>query len=253
MPIPAQNINEVISELDFIVLKSIHESSKFGLFAALYKKVTEKVRDGIINNRFKDGARMEQLDVVFANRYLEAYKQYFSGKPITNAWYITFEAAKKPNVLILQHLLSGMNAHISLDLGIATAQVGAGKPIQDIERDFNEINNLLGDLIENVQNALSKNSSFLATIDFLAGKIDEKLARFNLEVFRKRAWQIASTLHGMDENARTQHINALDMQVRKENKLLTGLGSFILPPITMVLAKLQNQSIADVIRALNAI
>lgn len=251
MPIPAQNINEVIAELDIIVQKGINENSKLGLFPALYKKVTERVRDGIANGRFQEGERMERLDVVFANRYLEAYKEFFEGKPVTNAWQVAFEAANKSNVMILQHLLAGMNAHISLDLGIATAQVGAGRPILDLERDFNEINTLLGNLVEGVQTALNKSSGLMATLDWMAMKVDEKFARFNLEQFRKRAWQVACTLHDLDDAARQQQINQLDMQVKKENKFFTTWGSFLVPPAILVMAKLQSRKTADVIRLLN--
>lgn len=253
MPIPAKTIKEVIVELDAIVQKSINENSKLGLFAALYKKVTENVHDGIINNRFEDGGRMELLDVAFANRYLEAYKGYLEGKLVTNAWQIAFDASKKNNVLILQHLLAGMNAHISLDLGIATAQTGLGKPIQVLEHDFLEINLLLGDLIEQVEQALSKTSAFMTTFDWFAGKFDENLARFNLELFRKRAWQIAVALHGRESHLQQQYIDELDQQVTKENNFFIHMGSMILSPVIIIAAKLENRKTAEVIKTLNAL
>jgi hypothetical protein len=36
--------------------------------------VTKKVKNGIENNLFDDGPRMEKLDVIFAKRYIDAYK-----------------------------------------------------------------------------------------------------------------------------------------------------------------------------------
>ncbi len=253
MAIPARSIDEVILELDIIIQKSIIENNKCGLFAALYKKVTESVRKGIINNRFQDGARMEVLDVVFANRYLEAYKEHIENRKVTNAWQVTFEAAQKNNMLIIQHLLAGMNAHISLDLGIATAHVAKQKQIKDLEHDFNEINILLGNLIEGVQDALSGVSPVLSTLDWVAGKMDEKLARFNLELFRKRAWDIAVSIHVLDDNAQLLYIHGLDKNIKTENVVFTKIGSILLSPGLKFLAKYQNQKTAAVIKALNGL
>jgi hypothetical protein len=253
MPIPAKNIHEVISELDLIVQKSILDNNKLGLFAALYKKVTQNVGEGIKNNRFQDGARMERLDVIFANRYLEAYKAYFEGKKITNSWQVTFEAAKNNNVLILQHLLTGMNTHISLDLGIASAQAAQGRPLAELEHDFNEINNLLGDLIDGVQTALSKASPIIFTLDWVAGKMDEDLARFNLGLFRKRAWGVAVLLYALDDTARHIAIEGMDKQIKSENTFFTSMAGTLLSPAIRLLAKWQSQQTTTVIKALNSL
>ena len=251
MAIPATNIKEVVAELDIIIERCINENNKLGMFAALYRKVTLQVEKGIAVGRFDDGARMERLDVVFANRYLEALQAYNTGQAMTSSWKITFEASKNPTLFMLQHLLAGMNTHISLDLGIATAQVGKGQPISAIQRDFNEINTLLSDLIEEVQKALGESSVMMKTVDWLAGKKDEALAHFSLEQFRNRAWHITNTLHGLENDSLNQQIMNLDKQVSKENLWFTNLGSSLLPAVVRVAAILQNRKAAKVIRAFN--
>ena len=253
MAIPASNIREVVAELDIIIERCINENNKLGMFAALYRKVTLHVEQGIAVGRFDDGARMERLDVVFANRYLEALQAYQEGKPMTSSWKITFEASKKPSLFMLQHLLAGMNAHISLDLGIATAQTAVGQPLTAIQQDFNEINKLLSDLIDEVEKALGKTSVVMKTVDWLAGKKDEELARFSLEIFRNRAWGITNTLYGLDDALFRQQIADLDMKVSKENWWFTNLGSSLLPAFIRVAAlielvaglKLNNKSQID--------
>ena len=135
MAIPATNINEVITELDTIVAKCLTENSKMGLFAALYRKVTLRVKEGIAAGRFDDGNRMERFDVLFANRYLEAYCAHCGGEQLTSSWQITFRATKNPSLFMIQHLFAGMNSHISLDLGIAAAKTAEGKPLSEMERD----------------------------------------------------------------------------------------------------------------------
>ena len=82
---PAQTIDEVIQYLDEIIASAQNESSRAGYFPALYRKVTLAVKHGIEHHLFEDGERMERLDVIFANRYLEAYDQYRNGEKPTQS------------------------------------------------------------------------------------------------------------------------------------------------------------------------
>jgi hypothetical protein len=253
MAIPATNINEVIAELDIIIAKCLAENSKMGLFAALYRKVTLRVKEGIAVGRFDDGERMERLDVLFANRYLEAYCAHCAGTSMTSSWQITFDASKNPSLFMIQHLFAGMNSHISLDLGIATAKTAEGKPLSEMERDFNEINHVLSDMIDEVQKALEKTSLMMMALDWLAGNQDERLARFSLEFFRKRAWDITNHLYGLTDDLLPQKIAELDNQVTKENHWFTAFGGNIFPPMVRMAAVIQNRKAAAVIQAFNSI
>ena len=69
----AKTTDEVILFLEEIIQTSKKEESSLGYFAALYQKVTISVKEKLNTNYFDDDARMEQLDVVFANRYLTAH------------------------------------------------------------------------------------------------------------------------------------------------------------------------------------
>src|ERR1700754_895468 len=99
---PASTIDEVIAALDEIIAASIRDKSRLGYFAALYLKVTTSVKEGIMKGQFNDGARMEKLDVVFANRYLAAYHQWQNKQEPTAAWKVAFQAAERSSVLVLQ-------------------------------------------------------------------------------------------------------------------------------------------------------
>jgi hypothetical protein len=253
MIIAAQSIPEVISALDTIIEQSRIEKHRMGLFAALYRQVTRRVKHGIEQGRFDDGARMERLDVVFANRFLTAYQAYRAGQPLTNAWRVTFEAARKPNLFIIQHLLLGMNAHISLDLGIAAAEIGRNQPIADLEHDFNEINLLLTEMVNDVQRILDKNSLTWSLVDILAGKIDEHLAEFGIEHFRKRAWQVAQSLHQLNEAARADYIAEMDKIVTEESLFYANFGGSMLLPFVQVAARFQNLKAEQVMVAFGQI
>ena len=115
----AKTIDDVIASLEKIIADNIAQQSRLGYFAALYKRVTEAVKKGIANGEFMDGPAMEKLDIVFATRYLDAYETYMAKGSPSVSWQVAFDAAQRRPPLVIQHLFVGMNAHISLDLGIA--------------------------------------------------------------------------------------------------------------------------------------
>ena len=129
----AKTIDEVIVLLDEIIATAKKENSRLGYFPALYRKVTIRVKEGIRDGIFQNESRMETLDVNFANRYLEAFELQKKGGQPTLSWKLAFEKCQTWRPIALQHLLLGMNAHISLDLGIAAAETMKGKNLQDIK------------------------------------------------------------------------------------------------------------------------
>lgn len=117
----AETIDDVLRALDGIIKWSFDRRSRLGYFAAVYRRVTMAVKQGVADNIFQDGARMERLDVIFANRYLDALQEFRNGQPTTMSWRAAFQAAAYWYPLAPQQLLVGMNAHINLDLGVAAA------------------------------------------------------------------------------------------------------------------------------------
>src|SRR5882762_9527804 len=114
-----QTIDEILIELDKIILRARNDRDRLGFFPTLYRNVTIKVKEGIAAGAFEDGARMEKLDVTFANGYLAALDAFRNGKPLRKCWLVAFQMAAKWPPIILQHLLTCMNAHINFHLVIA--------------------------------------------------------------------------------------------------------------------------------------
>src|SRR5690348_5441768 len=103
-------------QLDTIITDAKQRGDRTGYFASLYHKVTTSVKNGISRGDFENGERMAKLDVLFANRYLQALDNWRNSQTLADSWRIAFEATQKSFLLILQHLLLGINAHINLDL-----------------------------------------------------------------------------------------------------------------------------------------
>lgn len=210
----AKTIDDVIDILDRIVANCGAENSRAGFFAALYCLVTVKVKDAIIAGEFEDGVRLEQLDVIFANRYFDAFFAKRQGEPVTLAWDYTFRLAPKPHPLILQHLLLGMNAHINLDLAIAAAEIAPGNAIHGLQRDFAHINTILATQIDAVQNSIAIVSPLFGLIDRVGGDLDEAVTRFSIDKARDAAWEKALVLAALDDDERQRTIALYDLRVR---------------------------------------
>src|SRR3954471_6376528 len=159
-------IDEVVVALDAIVADAIATQSRLGYFAALYNRVTRAVRDGIRAGSFDDAARMERLDVAFANRYIGAYERFRRGAAAPSSWRVAFDGGTRLDLSVMQHLLLGINAHINLDLGVACAEIAPGAAIDGLENDFNRINDLLASLLPEVELQLISISHLLGlTVD----------------------------------------------------------------------------------------
>jgi hypothetical protein len=198
-PRPARNVAEVLARLDTVVEDARAAGSRLGYFAALYRRVTRRVAQGIADGAFDDGPRMDRLDTNFANRYFAALSARLSRRPTPGAWSVAFEAADRTDEIVLQHLLLAMNAHINVDLGAATADACAGTPLDDVRRDFDRINGLLADLTDVVEGELDEVSPRIADLDALAGDGDERLAVFSIDVARDDAWLLAESLNAAPE------------------------------------------------------
>jgi len=223
----AKNIDEVISQLEAIILQTIKDENPMGYFAALYHQVTVRVKEGIANNYYSDGKRMEQLDTQFANRYLEAYTQFQQNQPCTESWQYAFDTTKKYWPTVLQNLLLGINAHINLDLGIAAVQTCPGEDIHALKDDFDKINTVLAGLIGDVEKSMAEIWPTLSFILKRIGKADNFLIDFSMQQARDGAWKFATELAVLNPAQQQAAINERDQKIANIALLISKPGFFI--------------------------
>src|ERR1700721_3771229 len=104
------------------------------------------VGTGVHNGALQDGPRIGRFDASFADRYFDALNGYFHPKQFprpTRSWQKTFDAANRADLIILQHMLGGVNAHIELDLGITTQNIAPAMKLPTLHDDFNTLNAVL--------------------------------------------------------------------------------------------------------------
>jgi hypothetical protein len=251
MPTPGrtvETIDEVVDALELIVARAREENSRVGYFAAVYRKVTDKIIEGISTGFFDDGPRMERLDVVFAGRYLAALEGHRSGVAITKSWERAFEATTSARPIVLQHLLAGMNAHINLDLGIAAAEVAPGASLADLRRDFDRINEIMAWLIALVARDIASVSPLIGLLDRIGGRRDDELVRFSIEIARTEAWRFAVELAPLAREDWSGPIGARDARV-------AGIGRRVLHPglLSVGLLVIRAAERKDVRRVIDAL
>lgn len=216
-----KNIQQVLDELDEIIEKSTENQWAHGFFATLYRQVTADVANGIKNGVFEDNERMERLDVLFADRYLEAFRAYMARRECSRSWQISLGADQQKKSIILQYLLLGMNAHINLDLGIAASETMGGDDINGLKHDFMKINELLAARVDESQDKIAQRSWLFGKIDKWFRNSDEMLANFSIELARDGAWKFANEYHmALDK----------DEALRQRDEKVAALGQKIARP-----------------------
>ena len=236
MFIPANSIDEVITSLEKIIAHSIQTKTRIGYFATLYLSVTRSIKDGIDKGHFQNGARMEKLDVVFANRYLQAYDQWKNKETPSACWAYAFQETEKASVLIIEHLMLGISAHINLDLGIATAQIQAelGEPLQNIRDDFYTINAIISSYTYKTINALNKVSPLLSLMGLHANNSSSVLIQFSTENARDGAWCFAEELYDKKGTDLAAAIHARDQNILKLGKSIVNQHGLLAFTIWMI-------------------
>ena len=188
------NIDDVLRFLDGIIANSKAARDPLGYFAALYRQVTLKVKQGIAAGFFDDGPRMARFDAIFASRYFAAYDAFRSGGTPSKCWQMAFQATQSGQLIILQDLLVGINAHINLDLGVAAGETFQGPALEAFHGDFNKINNILGALIPPVEATIARFSPLLGTLEKIGGKDAVEVLDFSMDAARDEAWLHAEPL-----------------------------------------------------------
>jgi hypothetical protein len=216
-------LDAVVSALDSVIKWSIAASSRLGYFAALYKRITIAVRTAVKNGAFQDGPRMERFDAAFASRYFDALNGYFHPSQFprpTRSWQRTFDAANRPDPIILQHMLAGVNAHIGLDLGITTQNIAPATKLPKLHDDFNTINAVLASQVNGVVDDIDQLSPRLAELYQVLADNEIFLINQAIAAMRDSAWRFAILLTVVPGFTRPVTIWVRDQNVAAQEDLI---------------------------------
>ncbi|PQA91515.1 hypothetical protein B0A69_17050 [Chryseobacterium shigense] len=245
-----KTIEEVLQKLDTIIIWCKENQSPAGYFACTYRIMTAQVLKGIQQKKFEDNPRMTSLDIAFAQRYLEAWENYSKGKKCTQSWYTAFEASKNKNLLILQHIFLGMNAHINLDLGISAATVMPYCKINPLKKDFETINTVIASINQQVQDALNKICYPVDLVDKISNGKDNAVLDFAISKARETSWATAVIVTNTPSFLRESVINIVDYAAAKVASQILN-PKILTPALTKELKKCESTDIVKNIEILS--
>ncbi len=219
-----ETIDDALAAMDRLLDRAIEDDAPIGYFTAVYRAVTARIRDGVRAGEFDDNERMERFDVLFAGYFLDAAADHRAGRPTSRSWRVALTAPRR-SVLVLQHVLVGMNAHINLDLGVAAARTQDGADVAELRDDFERLNDVLAEMVDRMQEALARVSRWTDLMDRVCGGLDEELAGWSIGRARHHAWELAEELsrEGADQ----------DRLVEDRDRLVAVLGGRVLHPVLL--------------------
>lgn len=248
---PPQTIDETLTELDQVIHRARTERDRLGFFATLYRNVTIKVKQGIAAGLFEDGPRMEKLDVTFANRYLAALGSFRRREQVSKCWLTSFQIAATWPPIILQHLLTGMNAHVNFDLGIAAQTVAPGPQLASLQNDFNQINNILGSMIIKVRSDIEEVSPWIKLLDHYASQTEDRLINFSLSKARESAWLVANMINSTPADKLARELSILDEGVAMLGSLIGSPQEWLISLGLYVIRVRESNDVPHVIDVLS--
>lgn len=182
-----------------------------GFFPAMYAQVTAAVEQRCAEGRFDDPDRMVAFVDRFAGYYVDALTAHRAGDQAPGCWLASWDVASDQRLLVVQHLLLGMNAHINHDLPQAVVDVAATTgDLAAVRPDFEAINDVLADAYDDTIRRLDRVARWTSEVASLGGG---RLFRFSLTTARRQAWTAAERLHRLDDAGRAAYVGELDRLV----------------------------------------
>ncbi len=176
-----------------------------GYFAAMYARVTLRVIEGRAAGRFAHGDTMGVFVERFAARYLDAAA---APDRAARCWRGCFDVAGDGSLLIVQHLLLGINAHVNFDLPQTVVELADhGSSLASLRSDFDAVNAVLADVYTELLADLEGVSRWTGAAATAGGG---RAFNFSLTAARKQAWRAANRLKPLDQRERRKEIAALD-------------------------------------------
>jgi len=191
------------------------------VFNRMYLRVTELVRDRLVEGSFGNPVFVTRLDLVFAGLYLDAVR---AGTPDAS-WAPLFATRLQPGRVPIQFALAGMNAHINHDLPLAVVttcrQLGLTPDTPGVEADYHRVNDLLAAVQEDVRRSFLDGIA-LAVDEQYAGPVANLVSGWSISRARDAAWTNARVLWSLDgvEPLRTDFLATLSRTVGMAGRYL---------------------------------
>jgi hypothetical protein len=168
--------------------------SRIGYFTVLYVHVGVATERAVAEGVFAHPRELLAVKSNFLTRYVAACDAFRAGRSAGPAWETPYRAAAKRSLCVFQHLLLGINAHISYDLPIAVSEVIAPADMVAFHSDFEAMNGLLGSLVDGVADDLGIINRSFGWFNDVFRTEDRLLAEEAIRLARAAGWKRAQQL-----------------------------------------------------------
>jgi hypothetical protein len=215
-----------------------------GFFPALYSRVTERIGESIEAGAFQDGPGLDRFATQFASHYVAAAHDHLRAP---QCWQASWNVTADPRLLIVQHLLLGINAHVNYDLPRAVVEVADERgDLLSIRHDFDAVNDVLAATYVDVVKDLDRVSRWVNSAARLGGG---HAFNFSLTLARARAWQAATAMYPLPAEGRRAYAEQLDRLVSVLAFMITR-PSPLLRPLVGLARRLEEHDATKVVTAL---
>jgi hypothetical protein len=187
-----------------------------GYFPAMYARVTGRVEQAAADGRVGDGAQMERFARMFAEQYLAPRRGEL---PMPGSWQAAADVAGDRRLLISQHLLLGINAHINFDLPQVVVDIADETgDLASLRPGFDAVNAILAETYPELVRDVGRVAGWMAAASARGGG---RVFNFSLRRARDTAWSTAERLHALPAPERPAAVAELDDLVRVLAYLIT--------------------------------
>ena len=211
--------NNNISTLGKMVNLSSHweqEADRRFAFLKCYGMMTDNMLSALDQHRFVDSDWVLVLIEHFADYYFRALDSFTLDEAVSpRVWQLTFRAAQRSDLQLVQHLLLGVNAHINYDLVFAvvdllTPEWKVSSPTLRAVRyqDYCLVNEIIGRTIDEVQDEiLEQDSQVMKYLDLALINFDEWMISRVITNWRDQVWNLAIQLVASENEINRTNVN----------------------------------------------
>ncbi len=194
---PIASVDEAIERMEEITEAIGNDKDGLGCFNFLYTTITKRVREGINSGYFQDKAFLSQLDIDFANRYLNALRMWSTTPDKTpKSWKVLLERRDDSKIESIQFAVAGVNAHVNFDLACAVVMTCTAlrtEPNSGSQHaDYMKINQIFAEEMQTLREHYE--NDVVRKVDGALSPALNLVCDWSVEVARDAAWEAAEHL-----------------------------------------------------------
>jgi Family of unknown function (DUF5995) len=164
------------------------------LFSLAYIRITAGLRESLAGTAppaIRYPRWLTYVITTFSNRYFQAFGDYAAGRPVPDAWRITFDAAREGDANGGQDVLLASNAHTQRDLPHVYAEQGTRTPDGASRKpDHDAVNAINSRVFDGLEDEFAERyDPFFTWIDAKPSPLDELGTMEMVKGWREGAWR----------------------------------------------------------------